>query len=101
ERMVKEYNRRRKVLLKGFREAGLECFEALGAFYLFPCIKSTGMTSSEFCEKLLMQEKVAVVPGDAFGECGEGFVRVCYSRSMDDIIEAVNRIKRFVEKNKK
>ena len=62
ERMVKEYNRRRKVLLKGFREAGLECFEALGAFYLFPCIKSTGMTSSEFCEKLLMQEKVAVVP---------------------------------------
>lgn len=101
ERMVKEYNRRRKVLLKGFREAGLECFEALGAFYLFPCIKSTGMTSSEFCEKLLMQEKVAVVPGDAFGECGEGFVRVCYSRSMDDIIEAVSRIKRFVEKNKK
>jgi len=59
------------------------------------------MTSSEFCEKLLMQEKVAVVPGDAFGECGEGFVRVCYSRSMDDIIEAVSRIKRFVEKNRK
>lgn len=101
KRMMREYNRRRKVVLKGCREAGLECFEPLGAFYVFPSIKSTGMSSAEFCEELLMQEKVAVVPGDAFGECGEGFVRICYSRSMDDIIEAVNRIKRFVEKNKK
>ncbi|TYQ12876.1 UNVERIFIED_CONTAM: aminotransferase [Acetivibrio alkalicellulosi] len=98
--MVKEYNRRRRVLVDGFRDAGLDCFEPLGAFYVFPCIKSTGMSSSDFCEKLLIEEKVAVVPGTAFGDCGEGFVRVCYSRSMDNIIEAIKRIKRFVERNK-
>ena len=70
--MVKEYNRRRRVLVDGFKKLGLDCFEPLGAFYVFPCIKSTGMTSDEFCEKLLMSEKVLTVPGNAFGECGEG-----------------------------
>lgn len=101
EIMVREYNRRRRVMLEGFRKAGLDCFEPLGAFYIFPCIKSTGMSSTEFCEKLLMEEKVAVVPGTAFGECGEGFIRSCYSRSMDNIVEALVRIQRFVERNKR
>ncbi|EKQ51233.1 MULTISPECIES: aminotransferase class I/II-fold pyridoxal phosphate-dependent enzyme [unclassified Clostridium] len=96
EEMSREYNRRRRVLLNGFREMGLDCFEALGAFYLFPSIKSTGITSDEFCEQLLINEKVLVVPGNAFGECGEGFIRVCYASSMDDIMEALKRIKRFV-----
>ncbi|WP_297423092.1 aminotransferase class I/II-fold pyridoxal phosphate-dependent enzyme [Clostridium sp.] len=96
EEMSREYNRRRRVLLNGFREIGLDCFEALGAFYLFPSIKSTGITSDEFCEQLLISEKVLVVPGNAFGECGEGFIRVCYASSMDDIMEALKRIKRFV-----
>ncbi|MEQ8153919.1 MAG: aminotransferase class I/II-fold pyridoxal phosphate-dependent enzyme [Clostridiaceae bacterium] len=96
--MVKEYNRRRRVLVDGFRKLGLECFEPLGAFYIFPSIKSTGMTSEEFCEKLLINEKVLVVPGNAFGDCGEGFIRVCYAASMDDIIEALNRIGKFLGK---
>ena len=98
--MVKEYNRRRRVLVDGFRKMGLDCFEPLGAFYVFPCIKSTGMTSDEFCEKLLMEEKVLVVPGNAFGECGEGFIRACYASSMDNIIEALKRIERFVKKQR-
>lgn len=97
--MVKEYNRRRRVLVDGFRKIGLECFEPLGAFYVFPSIESTGMNSDEFCEKLLIQEKVLVVPGNAFGECGEGFVRACYASSMDNIIEALKRIERFVKNN--
>lgn len=99
--MAKEYNRRRRVLVDGFRKMGLECFEPLGALYVFPCIKSTGMTSDEFCEKLLMEEKVLTVPGNAFGECGEGFIRACYAASMDDLIEAIKRINRFIENNKK
>lgn len=98
EEMCREYNRRRRVLLNGFRKMGLDCFEALGAFYLFPSIKSTGITSDEFCEQLLLSEKVLVVPGNAFGECGEGFIRVCYASSMDDILEALKRIERFVNK---
>ena len=80
---------------------GLECFEPLGAFYVFPCIKSTGLTSLEFCEKLLMEEKLAVVPGDAFGESGEGFIRCSYAYSVDSITEALVRIERFVKKIKK
>lgn len=99
--MAKEYNRRRRVLVDGFRKMGLECFEPLGALYVFPCIKSTGMTSDEFCEKLLMEEKVLAVPGNAFGECGEGFIRACYAASMDDLIEAIKRINRFIQNNKK
>ena len=75
--MAREYNRRRRVLVDGFRSMGLDCFEPLGALYVFPCIKSTGMSSDEFCEKLLLEEKVLAVPGNAFGECGEGFIRAC------------------------
>lgn len=100
QEMCREYNRRRRVLLNGFRKIGLDCFEPLGAFYLFPSIKSIGITSDEFCEQLLVSEKVLVVPGNAFGDCGEGFVRVCYASSMDDIIEALKRIERFVNKLK-
>ena len=87
-------------MLDGFRKTGLECFEPFGAFYMFPCIKSTKMSSNEFCEKLLVEEKVAVVPGAAFGDSGEGYVRVCYSNSMENIVEALKRINRFVEKTK-
>jgi len=100
EEMCREYNRRRRVLLDGFRKMGLECFEPLGAFYIFPSIKSTGITSDEFCEQLLLSEKVLVVPGNAFGECGEGFIRVCYASSMDDIMEALKRMERFINKLK-
>ena len=98
--MVKEYNRRRRVLVNGFKKMGLDCFEPLGAFYVFPCIKSTGMTSDEFCEKLLMSEKILVVPGNAFGDCGEGFIRACYASSMENIMEALKRIERFLEREK-
>src|SRR5690606_9265654 len=96
--MVNEYNHRRRVILKGFRDMGLECFEPLGAFYVFPSIEKTGMTSEEFCERLLMEEKVAVVPGNAFGESGEGFIRCSYACSMENINEALNRIGNFVKK---
>jgi len=94
--MCREYNRRRRVLVDGFRKIGLDCFEPLGAFYIFPSIESTGITSDEFCEQLLVNEKVLVIPGNAFGDCGEGFIRVCYASSMDDIIEALKRMERFV-----
>ncbi|MDR5588771.1 MULTISPECIES: aminotransferase class I/II-fold pyridoxal phosphate-dependent enzyme [Clostridium] len=96
--MVREYNRRRRVLVDGFRKMGLDCFEPLGAFYVFPSIKSTGMTSDEFCEQLLINEKVLTVPGNAFGDCGEGFIRACYASSMDNIMEALKRIERFINK---
>ncbi|WP_302654030.1 aminotransferase class I/II-fold pyridoxal phosphate-dependent enzyme [uncultured Clostridium sp.] len=95
--MVKEYNRRRRVLVDGFRKLGFECFEPLGAFYVFPCIKSTGLSSEKFCEKLLLKEKVLAVPGNAFGDCGEGFIRACYASSMENIYEALRRIERFVK----
>lgn len=101
DKMVREYNRRRRFLFNGFKEMGLECFEPLGAFYMFPCIKSTGLTSEEFCEKLLVEEKVLVIPGTAFGECGEGYVRACYASSTEDIIEAIKRMKAFVERYRK
>ncbi|MCC8179642.1 MAG: aminotransferase class I/II-fold pyridoxal phosphate-dependent enzyme [Planctomycetes bacterium] len=100
EMMVREYNRRRRVMLKGFRDAGLECFEPEGAFYVFPSVKNSGMGSEEFCEKLLLEEKVAVVPGEAFGESGRGFVRACYAYSIDNINEAMKRIARFVAKHR-
>lgn len=98
--MAREYNRRRRFLVNGFRKMGLECFEPLGALYVFPCIKSTGMTSDEFCEKLLIEERVLAVPGNAFGDCGEGFIRACYAASMEDLIEAIKRIERFIEKHR-
>lgn len=99
-KMVASYDERRKVIVQGFRDMGLSCFEPKGAFYCFPCIKSTGMTSEEFAEKLLMEEKVAVVPGNAFGASGEGFVRCSYASSMENIKEALKRIERFVNKHK-
>jgi len=99
--MVEDYNRRRLVIVQGLNDIGLSCFEPRGAFYAFPSIKSTGMTSEEFAERLLIEEKVAVVPGTAFGECGEGYVRCCYATSLADIEEALSRMKRFVKIHKK
>ena len=101
ENMRNEYNYRRRFIVDGFRNMGLSCFEPLGAFYVFPCIKSLGMTSEEFANKLLMEEKVAVVPGNAFGESGEGFIRCSYAYSIDSIDEALKRMGRFVEKYRK
>ncbi len=101
EKMVQEYNRRRRVMVKRLNEIGLPCFEPKGAFYAFPSIRATGMTSEEFAEKLLIEEKVAVVPGSAFGTCGEGFVRCCYATSLSNIEEALNRMGRFVRRYKK
>ena len=98
--MVKEYNRRRRVLVDGFRKLGFDCFEPLGAFYVFPCIKSTGMTSEEFCEDLLRKEKVLTIPGNAFGECGEGYIRACYASSMENIMEALKRIEKYLNDKK-
>lgn len=94
--MVSEYNQRRRYIVDCFNKLGLECFEPEGAFYIFPSVKSTGLTSEEFCEKLLFSKHVAVVPGTAFGECGEGFVRVSYSYSIKHINEAVKRIGEFL-----
>jgi aminotransferase len=99
--MVEDYNRRRLVIVKGLNEIGLPCFEPKGAFYAFPSITGTGLTSEEFSEKLLTEEKVAVVPGSAFGSCGEGYVRCCYATSLADIEEALKRIGRFVKKYRK
>ncbi len=99
--MVEEYNRRRLVIVEGLNDIGLSCFEPKGAFYAFPSIKATAMTSEEFAERLLIEEKVAVVPGNAFGECGEGYVRCCYATSLADIEEALSKMKRFVAKYRK
>ncbi|MBQ8648472.1 MAG: aminotransferase class I/II-fold pyridoxal phosphate-dependent enzyme [Clostridia bacterium] len=96
ERMVKEYDMRRRLMVSGFNKIGLECREPKGAFYAFPSIKSTGMTSEEFCEKLLYSKKVAVVPGTAFGDSGEGFIRASYCYSTEHIKEAINRIGEFL-----
>lgn len=96
EEMRKAYDARRRVVLNEFMEMGLDCFEPLGAFYTFPCIKSTGLSSEEFCEKLLKEQKVAVIPGNAFGESGEGYVRCSYAYSIDSLKEALYRIKSFV-----
>ncbi len=101
EEMRREYNYRRRYIVDGFREMGLSCFEPLGAFYVFPCIKSTGMTSEEFCQTLLNEEKVAVVPGNAFGASGEGFIRCSYAYSIENIQEALKRIERFVKRHSK
>ena len=100
EEMKKQYDMRRRYLVKAFNDMGLDCFTPEGAFYVFPCIKSTGLSSEEFCEKLLRSKKVAVVPGGAFGSSGEGFVRVSYSYSLDHIMEATKRIKEFLEELK-
>ena len=99
--MKAEYNRRRRLIVDGFNKAGLTCREPKGAFYAFPCIKSTGLTSEEFCEKLLQEKHVAVVPGTAFGKGGEGFVRASYCYSTEHIIEALRRIDEFVKELQK
>lgn len=98
ERMVDEYNVRRQFLVSEFNRLGLTCFNPEGAFYVFPCIKSTGMDSETFCERLLYEEKVAVVPGSAFGESGEGYVRVSYAYSLKHLMEAMKRIEGFLKK---
>lgn len=98
--MVSEYNVRRRLLVDSFNKMGLECFNPEGAFYVFPCIKSTGMTSEEFCEELLNGQKVAVVPGNAFGESGEGFIRVSYAYSLKHLMEALKRIEIFIKNRK-
>ena len=94
--MKEEYDVRRKYLLKRFREMGIDCFEALGAFYVFPCIKPFGMTSDEFATALLKSKKVCVVPGTAFGDCGEGFLRISYAYSLENLKIAMDRIEEFV-----
>ena len=96
QRMREEYNGRRRYLMHRFEEMGLECFEPYGAFYCFPCIKEFGMTSEEFATNLLKTEKVAVVPGTAFGDCGEGFIRISYAYSLDNLKEALDRMERYI-----
>ncbi len=98
EMMRDTYDKRRRFLIHALREMGLECFEPFGAFYVFPCIKSLGMTSEEFATRLLKEEKVAVVPGTAFGECGEGYLRISYAYSIDNLKAALERMERFVSK---
>lgn len=96
--MKTAYNQRRRYLMNAFREMGLECFEPFGAFYVFPCIKEFGMTSEEFANRLLEEEKVAVVPGTAFGDCGEGFLRISYAYSMDNLKIAIGKLADFVQR---
>lgn len=96
EMMREEYNQRRRFLMHRFEEMGLECFEPFGAFYVFPCIKEFGMTSDEFATELLKSKKVAVVPGTAFGDSGEGFLRISYAYSIDDLKAALERIEEFI-----
>ncbi len=97
-KMRDAYNQRRRFLMNAFKEMGLECFEPYGAFYVFPCIKEFGMTSDEFATRLLKEEKVAVVPGTAFGDCGEGFLRISYAYSIDNLKVALSRISNFIER---
>ena len=99
--MRESYNQRRRFLMNAFKEMGLECFEPYGAFYVFPCIKEFGMTSEEFAMKFLEEEHVAVVPGTAFGDSGEGFLRISYAYSIENLKRAMERLKRFVEKLRK
>lgn len=100
EMMRDAYDQRRKFLISAFKEMGLECFEPFGAFYVFPSIQNLGMTSDEFATKLLLEEKVAVVPGTAFGDCGEGFLRISYAYSIENLKIALERIDKFVKKYK-
>lgn len=96
--MRESYNQRRRYLMHAFQEMGLKCFEPYGAFYVFPCIKEFGMTSEEFAERLLREEKVAVVPGTAFGDCGEGFLRISYAYSLDNLKIAMEKIGHFISR---
>ena len=98
ERMRNEYDRRRRFLMNAFNEMGIECFEPFGAFYMFPSIKKFGMSSDEFATRLLKEEKIAVVPGTAFGDCGEGYLRISYAYSIEDLKVALDRIDKFIKK---
>lgn len=98
QQMRMAYDQRRHFVLRTFEEMGLQCFEPFGAFYAFPCIKEFGISSDEFATRFLQEEKVAVVPGTAFGDCGEGFLRISYAYSIEDLKEALGRLQRFVEK---
>ena len=98
QKMREAYNQRRRFLMHELKRMQLECFEPYGAFYIFPCIKEFGMTSEEFATRFLAEEKVAVVPGTAFGECGEGFLRISYAYSLDDLKEAIGRLGRFIDR---
>lgn len=98
KKMVREYDRRRRLVVDGLNKLGLDCFEPRGAFYAFPSIKSTGMTSEEFAGRLLKEQKVAVVPGEVFGDCGAGYLRCSYATSREELIEALARIEAFLEK---
>ncbi len=100
DRMREQYDARRRLVVNGFNKIGLHCFEPRGAFYAFPCIKSTGLSSDEFCEQLIKKYKVAVVPGNAFGDCGEGYIRVSYCYSVEHIEEALRRIELFIKEIK-
>ncbi|MBQ9974107.1 MAG: aminotransferase class I/II-fold pyridoxal phosphate-dependent enzyme [Oscillospiraceae bacterium] len=101
ENMREQYDARRRFLVDGFRRLGLDCFEPKGAFYTFPCIRSTGLSSEDFCEQLILKQRVAVIPGTAFGPGGAGFVRACYAASMEDLEQALERIGRFIADLKK
>ena len=96
EKMAKAYDQRRRYLLNEFRDMGLECFEPLGAFYIFPSIKKFGLSSEEFAEKILEEQKLAVVPGNAFGDSGEGYLRISYAYSIDSLKEAMGRLRSFI-----
>lgn len=98
DKMVEAYNQRRRFLLNAFKEMGIDCFDPYGAFYVFPSIKKFGLTSDEFANRLLQEEKLAVVPGTAFGECGEGFVRISYAYSIDMLKEGLRRINNFIKR---
>ena len=98
--MREAYNGRRRYLMQAFREMGLKCFEPYGAFYVFPCIKEFGMTSEEFAQRLLEEEKVAVVPGSAFGDCGEGYIRISYAYSLEDLKIALAHIRTFIDRHR-
>ena len=100
EEMVAEYDQRRRIMVKGLNDIGLVCFEPRGAFYTFPSITGTGLSSEEFAERLLVEQRVAVVPGSTFGECGEGYVRCCYATSLAEIEEALERMARFVRRHR-
>ena len=97
ERMKEEYDGRRRYLVQGLREIGFDCFEPLGAFYVFPSIQKTGLSSEDFCERLLLNQQVAVIAGNAFGDSGEGFVRMCYAASMQNLETALERMYRFLK----
>ena len=94
--MREQYNQRRRFLMHEFERMGLQCFEPFGAFYIFPSIKEFGMSSDEFATRLLREEKVAVVPGTAFGDCGEGFLRISYAYSLDNLKAAIGRLEKFI-----